>query len=104
MKEKNKEKDTKEKYTKEKNKDNKKFSILKSLMSKNLFKEDKENNKVRQRNSVSKHILSSQMALKKNSGLSTKDIKDMKNLIKPNSDISLNLEKVEEFHKKVIKI
>jgi len=102
--EKNKEKDTKEKDTKEKNKDNKKFSILKSLMSKNLFKEDKENNKVRHRNSVSKHILSiqqySQMALKKNSGLSTKEIKDMKNLIKPNSDISLNLEKVEEFHKK----
>ena len=104
MKEKYKENYTKEKVTKDKNKDNKKFSILKLLMTKNLFKEDKENNKIRYRNSVSKHILSikeySPMALKKNSELSTKEVKNMKNIIKPNSDYSLNLEKVDEFHKK----
>ena len=89
----------------EKKEKNKKFSLLKIFNSKNLFKEDKEsNNKLKPRNSVTKNILSiqkySQIALKKNSIHSSKDMKDMKNIIKPNSDLSLNLAKAVEFKKK----
>ena len=97
--------DNEKNNTKDKNK--KKFSLLKLLTTKNLFKDDKDStNKMKPRNSVTKHILSiqqyNQFALKKNSGQSTKDMKDnMKSsLLKPNSDISLKLDKVEEFHKK----
>ena len=90
-----------------KDKNKKKFSLLKLLPTKNLFKDDKDSTtKMKQRNSVTKHILSiqqyNQFALKKNSGQSSKDMKDnMKTyLLKPNSDISLKLGKVEEYHKK----
>ena len=94
------------KDTKDKDKDNKKkFSMLKLLTSKNnLFKEDKEN-KFKHRNSVSKHILSiqqySQIALKKHSDFSSKEMKDIKKIAKPNSNNNLhNLQRVEEPKKK----
>ena len=79
--------------------------MLKLLTSKNnLFKEDKEN-KFKHRNSVSKHILSiqqySQIALKKHSDFSSKEMKDIKKIAKPNSNNNLhNLQRVEEPKKK----
>ena len=98
-------------YEKHKEKDKKKFSILKLLTTKNLFKDDKDKdstNKFRHRNSVSKHILSiqsyNQFSLKKNSLHSSKDAKDTKdtkdvsklNSIKPSSEMSLKLTKGDE--------
>ena len=90
--------------TKDKEKDKKKFSIMKLFTTKNLFKEDKENNKIKYRNSVTKHMLSikeySSMAINKNPMNSSKDIKDIKKLAKLNSDFNLNLTKVDEYQKK----
>ena len=90
--------------TKDKEKDKKKFSIMKLFTTKNLFKEDKENNKIKHRNSVTKHMLSikeySSMAINKNPMNSSKDIKDIKKLAKLNSDFNLNLTKVDEYQKK----
>ena len=94
-------------YEKHKEKDKKKISLLKLLTTKNLFKDDKDkdSNKFKPRNSVSKHILSiqqyNQFSLKKNSLHSSKDAKDTKdgsklNSIKPSSDLSLKVTKVEE--------
>ena len=103
-KEKEKEKDKDKEKTKDKEKDKKKFSIMKLFTSKNIFKEDKENNKIKYRNSVTKHMLSikeySQMALKKNPMNSSKDIKKVKKFTKLNSDVNLSLTKEEEFKKK----
>ena len=92
---------------KNKDKNRKKISLLKLLTTKNLFKDDKDSTtKMKHRNTVTKHILSiqqyNQFALKKNSGQSSKDMKDnMKtNILKPNSDIGLKLNKAEEYKKK----
>ena len=97
-------------YEKNKNKDKekKKISILKLLTTKNLFKDDKDKdstNKYKHRNSVSKHILSiqqyNQFSLKKNSINSPKDQKDNTKSVKPSSELSLKLTKVDgEFLKK----
>ena len=77
---------------------------MKLFTTKNLFKEDKENNKIKHRNSVTKHMLSikeySSMAINKNPMNSSKDIKDIKKLAKLNSDFNLNLTKVDEYQKK----
>jgi CTD small phosphatase-like protein 2 len=91
-----------------KDKEKKKISILKLLTTKNLFKDDKDKDSTyifKQRNSVSKHILSiqqyNQFNLKKNSINSPKDQKDNTKSVKPSSELSLKLAKVdEEFLKK----
>ena len=95
---------------KDKHDDKKKFSILKLLTTKNLFKDEKDKdslNNIKHRNSVSKHMLSIQQynpfSLKKNPKNNSKDTKENAKLlsVKPSSELGLKLNKIdEEFLKK----
>ena len=97
---------------KNREKDKKKFSALKLLTTKNLFKDDKDKDKdkdkdsnKRHRNSVNRHMISMKQyhkfSLKKHSMQSSKQMKKMKtNLIKPTSEMSLKLSKDPYYHKK----
>ena len=78
---------------KEKHKEKKKASVIKLLKTKHLFKE-KEEPKIKYRNSMSKHNLKmphyNNINFKKNSVESSNTMnKDMKMMMKPNSHLSL---------------
>lgn len=93
---------------KNREKEKKKFSALKLLTTKNLFKDDKDKDKdsnKRHRNSVNRQMISMKQyhkfSLKKHSMQSSKQMKKMKtNLIKPTSEMSLKLSKDPYYHKK----
>ena len=89
----------------EKNKDKRKLSVLKRLTTKHLFKEDKEtNNKIKHRNSLSKHLVSTpksnHLDLKKSYVKSSKDMKKSKKMVRTKSRMSINPEKIEHLKKK----